>query len=479
MKLPEGAFVAPDGSNRDVVERLLNASLNTLLSHLTSASTRRLLPDVLPALDALELPRRGSSEDALLAEVESLLSYCMNQANPGYIGHMDPMPTTASIVGELVGAAVNNNMLSVEMSPLFSKLEYRLMQVFAREFGLGMAAGGVALSGGTLANLQALAVARNTAFDVHENGMMQVGGSPVILVSEAAHVSFKKAAMLLGLGTRAVISIPSDPLSRMKVDSLNAIITQLRLDGRHPFCIVGTAGTTTTGSIDPLDKIADVAYRHGLWFHVDAAYGGALQFSETHKHRLEGIERADSITFNPQKWFYVARTSAMLLLRDLSLLNTHFRQFAPYMGTDDETPNLGEISVQGTRFAEVLKLWLTLKHLGLDGLSALVDQGCELAQYLHSQARQREILNCAGPVETNLVCFRGEPKGLGPRACDKWNTHLQAYLQERGIYLSLPLYRGVRWLRAVVLNPYTNRDTIDQMFELIDEFAKRDPATVG
>ena len=479
MNLPDSAFIAPDGSNRESVQRLLSASLESVLTHLTNAGERELLPDSLPALDALELPRQGSSEDTLLAEVETLLGFCMNQANPGYIGHMDPMPATASIIGELAGAAVNNNMLSVEMSPLFSKLEYRLMQVFAREFGLGSASGGVALSGGTLANLQALVVARNNAFDVQENGMMQVDGSPVVLVSEAAHVSIKKAAMLLGLGTRAVVAIPSDELSRMRVDSLNAVVAQLRLDGRHPFCIVGTAGTTTTGSVDPLDRIADVAYRNGLWFHVDAAYGGALRFSAPHRDRLAGIERADSVTFNPQKWFYVARTSAMLLLRDLSLLNTHFRQFAPYMGVDEETPNLGELSVQGTRFAEVLKLWLTLKHLGLDQLSSLVDRGCDLAKYLHSHVRQREVLNSAGAPDTNLVCFRGEPKGLGPRASDKWNIHLQTHLQKHGVYVSLPMYRGVRWLRAVVLNPYTTRATIDHMFELIDEFAERDPATTA
>ena len=479
MNLPDSAFVAPDGSNREVVERLLSASLERVLDHLASASKRELLPSTLPELDALELPRLGASEDALLAELESLLGYCMNQANAAYIGHMDPMPATASIVGELAAAAVNNNMLSVEMSPIFSKLEYRLMQVFAREFGLGDGAGGVALSGGTLANLQALTIARNNAFDVEEAGMMKVGGSPVVLVSEAAHVSIKKAAMVLGLGTRSVISVPTDTLSRMKVDSLNAMVAQLRLDGRHPFCIVGTAGTTTTGSIDSLERIADVAKRHGLWFHVDAAYGGALRFSETHRQRLQGIERADSITFNPQKWFYVARTSAMLLLRDLSLLNTHFRQFAPYMGVDEQTPNLGEISIQGTRFAEVLKLWLTLKHLGLEQLSALVDRGCKLAEYLHQQIGQRDIVHSAGAPDTNLVCFRGEPKGLGPRACDKWNTNLQAFLHEQGVFVSLPVYRGVRWLRAVVLNPYTNRATIDHMLELIDQFAQRDPASAA
>lgn len=468
-------FIAPDGSNRDAVEALLTKAVKIVTSTLAQASARPPMPDSVPELDELVLPRQGASDDVLLAEVESLLGYCMNQANPGYIGHMDPMPATASVVGELVASAVNNNMLSVEMSPLWSKLEYRLMQVFSKAFGLGELSGGVALSGGTLANLQALTLARNQAFELGDEGLIGLQSKPIVLVSEAAHVSFHKAAMILGLGTRSVISLPTDNLSRLKVDVASALISQLRSEGKHPFCIVGTAGTTTTGSIDPLDGLADVAHQHGLWYHVDAAYGGALQFSPTHREKLLGIERADSVTFNPQKWFYVARTSAMLLVRDLSILNSHFRQHAPYMGADDETPNLGEISVQGTRFSEVLKLWLTIKHLGLDRLAALIDRGCELASYMHARVRERPVLVSTGAPDTNLVAFRGEPAKLGPRACDEWNTHLQSHLAAHGLFLSLPSYRQQRWLRAVVLNPFTNEATIDHMFDLIDEFSAQDP----
>ena len=475
MSVKDCGFIAPDGTNKDAVEGLLSDTLGIVLNHLAGANRRPLVPQRLPKLDDLELPGRGLSEAGLLAELDSLLGFCMNQAHAGFVGHMDPMPATASVIGELAAAAFNNNMLSADSAPLFARLEHQLLRVLAREFGLGGIAGGIAHSGATLANLQALCLARNYAFEVRESGMTSIDAKPVILVSDAAHRSLKKAAMLLGLGSRAVVSLPSDPLSRMNVEVLNTLVGQLRSEGRHPFCIVGTAGTTVTGAIDPLGGLADVAYRHGLWFHVDAAHGGALQFSPTHRAKLSGIERADSITFSPQTWFYVSRTSAMLMLRDMSLLDTHYRERDADIVVDDDTPDPGDLSVQGSRFAEVLKLWLTLRHLGMERLSALIDRTCELAGYLHEQVRAREFLVSAGAPEMNLVCFRGEPEGLGPLASDKWNFHLQQHLQANGVLLSLPTFRRHKWLRAVVLNPYTHTGTIDRMFEHIDEFGARDP----
>ena len=175
--------------------------------------------------------------------------------------------------------------------------------------------------------------------------------------------------------------------------------------------------------------------------------------------------------FNPQKWLYVARTCAVLLLRDLSTLEASFAMQAPYMGRDEEIPNLGELSVQGTRATEVLKLWLTLRHLGTIGCATLVDEGVRLAQYFSAGVKAREFLARTGAEDTNIVCFRGEPAELPHAQWDGWNAALQAHLRDHAdFFLSLPSYQGDLWLRAVLLNPFTDTGVVDNLLERIDRF---------
>ncbi len=470
-QLPRTAFIDPRGANANAIADLAQNVLSLILGHLQQATERPPMPAEIVLPNPIGIPDHPRPNDELLAQIETLITGSMNPAHPAFIGHMDAMPTTFSILGELVAAGINNNMLSLEMSPLLSRLEMRLLQTLARLFGFGDTAGGVMLSGGSLANLQALAVARNHHFEVQEQGLLHLGQAPVMLASEVAHTSLQKAAMLLGLGTASVVPVAVNANSQMDSQALRQAISRSITAGQTPFCVVATAGTTTTGNIDPLDEIGQVAHEHGLWFHVDAAYGGALMFSDRQKWRLRGIEQADSITFNPQKWLYVAKTCAMVLFRDMTLLTDAFRVEAPYMSDTDAFINLGEISVQGTRHAEVLKLWLSLQHLGRLGYAELIDNSYALTEVFVRHIRQRPFLRLAGEPDTNLICFRGEPEGLPETERDPWNTALQAYLLETGqTFFSLPIYRGDRWLRAVLANPYTDEATLEQVFNHIDCF---------
>lgn len=469
--LPETAFVDPFGHNQAAIAALVSQVASQIIDHLAQAARHTPLPQnqTLPAIALPELPRDAA---ALFAELDTLLKSAMNPAHPRYMGHMDPMPTTVSILGDWIVAALNNNMLSVEMSPLFSRLEPLLMAELAHLFGLGDRAGGLLVSGGSLANLQALAVARNVKLGCLHTGLSQQPQPPVFFVSEAAHTSIKKAAMLLGLGTEAAIAVPTTTQSKMDVGALKSAITEAITQGKRPFAIVGTAGTTVTGNIDPLIELGTIAQAHDLWFHVDAAYGGALMFSKTYRDRLKGIQQADSVTFNPQKWLYVTKTCASVMFRDMGHLHRDFQVAAPYMKTEADWVNLGEITIQGTRHADVLKLWLSLQHLGKQGYAELIEANYQLTHKFTAAIAARPFLTLASSPEMNLVCFRGCPAWLPKSQWDRWNEDLQEYLlREANTFVSLPKYRGQGWLKVVLLNPFTTEADIQHIFQAVDAFA--------
>lgn len=471
LALPATAFIDPQGNNRAAIAELVAHVAQCIVSHLSGAAQHPPVPEV-AAVPAIAIPDLPTPDLDLLDTLDACLATAMNPANPGYLGHMDPMPTTFSILGDWVVSALNNNMLSVEMSPIFSRLEPLVMGEIARLFGLGDRAGGVLVSGGSLANLQAIAVARNAKLGTLTHGLAPLPRSPVIFASAVAHTSIKKAAMLLGLGTAGVIEIPTQANSQMDADALRAAIATSLANDQQPFAVVATAGTTVTGSIDPLPEMAAIAQEFDLWFHVDAAYGGALMFSDTHRDRLRGIEQADSVTFNPQKWLYVTKTCASVLFRDMAVLHDHFRIAAPYMNREADWHNLGEITVQGTRHPDILKLWLSLQHLGKQGCAHLIDASFDLTAAFVAAVRQRPYLTLASEPAMNLVCFRGCPSWLPAAQWDGWNADLQATLCRQGqFFLSLPQYRQHNWLKAVLLNPFTTIAHIEALFHAIDAYA--------
>ncbi|HVW02784.1 MAG TPA: aminotransferase class V-fold PLP-dependent enzyme [Planctomycetaceae bacterium] len=472
--LPVSAFIDPNGANLAAVTALAQRVLTLALDDASHAERRPPLPVGVASAAIPTLPECPGDERAILDELATLIAGCLNPAHPGCLAHMDPPPTVMSILGDLVAAVVNNNLLSLEMAPSFSRLEQELLHTFGRFFGLGDESGGVLVSGGSMANLHALALARNVAFNAREQGIVGLERRPVVLASKLAHTSIHKAAMMLGLGTNAVVEIEVDEHQRLDPDDLEHRLRECRQRGQAPFCVVATAGTTVTGSIDPLPLVADIAQREGLWFHVDAAYGGALQFSDRRRSELAGIERADSLTFNPQKWLCVTKTSAMVLFRRYRQLDSHFRIGAPYMADAGEFTNLGEISVQGTRHPDVLKLWLSLRHIGRTGYEQLVDEACRLAGRLAEQLAALPFVQLAAPTpDTSIVCFRGTPDWLPPGEWDAWNARLQQHLlQHEQLFLSLPVHAGGRWLKAVILNPYFDDAHVQRLIASIEQFAE-------
>ncbi len=393
----------------------------------------------------LDIPQVGIDWQDLLLEVRSqVLPRSLNLNNPRYMGHMDSVPLVITVWADALASAINNNMLSSELAPLFTQIEADLMSWFGQLFGLGAKSFGTLTSGGSLANITALLVARN--HKIPEIKSCGISNRLVAFVSDAAHTSFDKGMNVIGLGSKNLIRIATNSSGEIKLDDLEAKIQEHLKLGNIPFFVGAIAGTTITGAIDNISALAGISRKYNCWFHVDAAYGGAAILSPSWKHLLSGIDQADSITFNPQKWMWIARTCAMLLVKERQDLINGFDNTLPYMA--DNSLNFGNFNLQGTRRTDSLKLWLALRSLGLDGYAELVDNSMDKARALKRYIdRSRDVELVCEPT-INIVCMRSQNRQLDNA------TLRQNWIDQGKLWLSLPLWQGDRILKAVVLHPF-------------------------
>jgi glutamate/tyrosine decarboxylase-like PLP-dependent enzyme len=274
--------------------------------------------------------------------------------------------------------------------------------------------------------------------------------------------------------------VPTGPDGRLDAERVEEAIVTARREHMNPFCLIGVAGTTITGTIEPIAEMAAIARRHGMWFHVDAAYGGSLVLSDRLRAKMRGCEGADSITWNPQKWLYVPKTCASILFRDGRVLEETIRERFVYgLGNGDGThPNLGEFTIQGTRRVDVLKLWLTLEHFGIRYLQELIEEHIERARWLAGRIRETPGLDLVSEPDLGIVCFRAIPEGIDPvrdgERLDAIQSAVQREVARRGHgWLSLPVYRGRRVLRAVILHPRADRVVLERLLDDVRDAARQ------
>lgn len=466
------AFVNPSGSNKEEVQATIQLFMDELLSHLSNAEEKPLLPSTLSyAFEKNVINKIALDRPDILKSVKEIFDHSMNPYSPYYIGHMDSMPTVYSFLGDLIASVINNNMFSLEMSPFLTHLEYKVVGEFCKLFGYDDRAGGIILGGGSLANLQALIVARNHALDDAHGDIKSNDKNLVILCSAMAHVSIKKSAMIMGVGSENVISIPVDVSGHLAINKLQTAILKAGENNQLVMAIVATAGTTVTGNIDSITSIAKLANKHSIWLHVDAIWGGGLILSKKYKERLEGINLADSITFNPQKWMMVAKTCSLVLYKNNSRFEEYFRIKKDYVRENDIAIDLSELGIAGTKRPDVLKLWLSIQSMGLNGYELYIDHTMKMIEYFEKCASEYEYLRIAYPSETAMICMRSEPEQVPNNKWNNWNANLQDHLlKEQNTFVSLPKLDDENWLRIVLLNPFLNEEVIDNIFVFIDQF---------
>ncbi|MET9449255.1 lysine decarboxylase DesA [Streptomyces cinerochromogenes] len=433
-----------------------------------------------PAIDAIDLDRPLGDTASVLDELEDVyLRDAVYFHHPRYLAHLNCPVVIPAVLGEAVLSAVNSSLDTWDQSAGGTLIERKLIDWTARRIGLGPAADGVFTSGGTQSNLQALLLAREEAKPGRAE--WEEGASLArlrIFASEVSHFSVKKSAKLLGLGPDAVVAIPVDHDKRMQTVALARELERCANDGLVPMAVVATAGTTDFGSIDPLPEIAGLCAQYGVWMHVDAAYGCGLLASLKHRDRIEGIERADSVTVDYHKSFFQPVSSSAVLVRDAATLR-HATYHAEYLNprrmVQERIPNQVDKSLQTTRRFDALKLWLTLRTMGADGIGQLFDEVCDLAQegweLLAADPRYDVVVR---PTLSTLV-FRYIPAAVtDPAEIDRANLYARKALFASGDAVVAGTKVGGRhYLKFTLLNPETRAADIAAVLDLIAGHAEQ------
>ncbi|MFJ6560688.1 lysine decarboxylase DesA [Streptomyces sp. NPDC091412] len=425
-----------------------------------------------PRIERIDLDRPLNDTTAALDELEEVyLQDAVYFHHPRYLAHLNCPVVIPAVLGEAILSAVNSSLDTWDQSAGGTLIERKLIDWTAARVGLGPDADGVFTSGGTQSNLQALLLAR-------EEAKSDAVSKLRILTSEASHFSVRKSARLLGLGPDSVVCVPVDHDQRMQTLALAHELERCRRDGLVPMAVVATAGTTDFGSVDPLPEIAELCGQFGTWLHVDAAYGCGLLVSPTRRDLLAGIERADSVTVDYHKSFFQPVSSSAVLVRDASVLRHatyHADYLNPRRAVTERIPNQVDKSLQTTRRFDALKLWMTLRVMGADGVGQLFDEVCDLAaagwKLLASDPRFDVVVE---PALSTLV-FRYIPAAVtDPAEIDRANLYARKALFASGAAaVAGTKVAGRHYLKFTLLNPETTTDDLTAVLDLIAGHAEQ------
>lgn len=428
-----------------------------------------------------ELPAQGCEASVLGAEmVELAAAFSRRNSQPGFMGFICSPGLPTDPLAHAVKALLNQNVSGFVSAPGAAAIEQKVVSWFTELCGFGLDGGGAFVAGGSMGNFTGLACAlyRKLGDDALEHG---IGGRPlVIYCSREAHFSVERAVRILGLGSGALRKVRTDAAFRMDPEQLEAAIKSDLERGNLPCAIVATVGTTVTGSIDPLDAITQIAQRHELWLHIDAAYGGAALLAPKLRTRLGDFSKADSIAIDLHKWLYVALDAGMLLLRDPSHAERVFAFHAEYV---DPNPALASNpptflcrGLEASRPFRALAPYWALRQYGSRRLGNNMQFNAECARYLADRVRATPRLQLINVPELSICCFRYQDERFSSARIDSINERIRAALEAEGRnYLSPTRIEGRPVLRVCLVSSATRppqlRDLIQRVVELGAQFA--------
>jgi glutamate/tyrosine decarboxylase-like PLP-dependent enzyme len=372
------------------------------------------------------------------------------------------------MLAEMLAAGFNPNMGGGEHSGIY--VERQVLDWTKEMLGFPPEASGLLVSGGSMANLVALAVARNAqaGFNVRQEGLQGCRQRLIFYASSEAHSSIQKAVELLGLGAENLRLLPVDEAFRIDMDALKAAIAADRAAGHRPACVIANAGTVNSGAVDPVDALADLAAVEGLWFHVDGAIGALASLASDLRSKLAGMARADSIALDFHKWMYVQYEAGCVLVRDAQAHRDTFALVPEYLASHGERGIAAgahwpsEYGVQLSRGFRALKIWMSLREHGVEKYGRLISQNAQQARYLAARVEATPGLELVAPVDLNIVCFRFNPGDRDEAALNALNQEILLRLHESGV--AAPSYttlRGRYAIRAAITNHRSRREDFD------------------
>lgn len=403
------------------------------------------------ALIAAAPPERGEPLEDLLAFFrERVAPYHAREPHPRFVGYVPSCPTFVGALGDWLGSGYNffSGVWSVAAGP--NEIELTVLDWFRSWLGMPAGTSGLLTSGGSSATFTAVVAARHRALgDADEHA-----GTLAMYTSEQAHSSVARAAWMAGIPRRQVRAIPTDDRYRLRVEDLEGAIAADRAAGLRPFLVVGSAGTTNTGAVDPLGAIADVCREAGMWMHVDAAYAGFASLTDAGLAALAGIERADSVTLDPHKWLFVPFECGCLLARAPRALEEAFSVHPEYLAdvrAREHEVNFADFGEQLTRGPRALKIWLSVRYFGLEKIREAIGRGIAMAEYAERLVRDADELEVLSPAQFGVLCFRVRgPSGTSSErtALNARNERINARVNGTGRFLmSSTVLRGDYALR--------------------------------
>src|SRR3989440_1848626 len=409
-------------------------------------------------------PETGRDPNELLAQLErDVFPKNLHVDHPRFFAFVPGPNNFVSTMADALAAGFNIFNGTWLGGSAAAAVELGIVRWLCRICGFPDAAGGLFLSGGSMANLTALVAARYSLLKDRVEGA-------TVYFSDQTHSSVERALRVIGFLPEQMRKLPSDDNFRLSIQTLRATIADDRAKGLRPFCVIANAGTTNTGAVDPLNELADLAAKEKLWLHIDGAFGAAAVLSERGKELLKGLERADSISLDPHKWLFQSFECGCVLVRDAALLKSAFQIKADYLRDvhrSVEEFNPCDYGVQLTRSFRALKVWLSLQTFGLAAFREAITRGFELAELAERELRARKGWEILSPAQVATVCFR-----FGNRA--ELQTQLvDAMMKDGYALLTSTELRGAVSLRLCTINPRTTEQDIVETVKRLDNFARK------